>query len=103
MGINLAPGQRRSDWRGHKAEGAAGVIAIIAVAVAFYSATSYVGGFMRAANTIWDVPEGRPLWKTVPIQLAFTALVGIFLAVSAVSVVFTGRLAQVTGKALGLE
>ena len=82
---------------------AAGVIAIIAVAIAFYSATSYVGGFMRAANTIWDVPEGRPLWKTVPIQLAFTALAGIFLAVSAVSVVFTGQLAQVTGKALGLE
>ena len=84
-------------------QGAAGLLAIVAVVIAFYSATSYIGGFMRAANAIYDVPEGRPLWKTVPIQLAFTALTGIFFAVSALSVVFTGRLAQVAGRALGLE
>src|SRR5258705_8282277 len=73
---------------------AAGVIAIIAVAIAFYSATSYVGGFMRAADTILDVPEGRPLWETLPLQVAFTAPGGHFLAVSAGSVVFTRRLGQ---------
>jgi membrane protein len=81
----------------------AGVVAIIGLVVAFWSATSYVGGFMRAANTIYDVPEGRPIWKTVPIQLAITAVTGTFLAVSALSVVFTGRLAQAAGRALGFE
>jgi membrane protein len=82
---------------------AAGVLAIVGVAIAFWSATSYVGGFMRAANAIYDVPEGRPLWKTIPIQLAITAVTGIFLAVSSLAVVFTGRLAQFAGRALGVK
>jgi membrane protein len=81
----------------------AGLLAIVGLAIAFYSATSYIGGFMRAANTIYDVPEGRPVWKTVPIQLAVTAITGVFLAVSSLSVVFSGRLAQFAGRALGIE
>jgi membrane protein len=85
-----------------KNTGAAGILAVVGVVIAFWSATSYVGGFMRAANAIYDVPEGRPLWKTVPIQLAFTAITGVFLAVSVLSVVFTGRLAHAAGNALGL-
>ena len=24
------------------------------------------GGFMRASNAIYDMPEGRPIWKTAP-------------------------------------
>jgi membrane protein len=84
-------------------QGAAGVLAIVGLLIAFYSATSYIGGFMRAANAIYDVPEGRPLWKTLPIQLAFTAITGIFFAASALSVVLTGKLAQQAGRALGLE
>ena len=84
-------------------QNAAGILALTGVAVAFYSATSYVGGFMRAANAIFDVPEGRPLWKTVPIQLAVTAVTGVFLAVTAVSVFLTGRVAQQVGRALGLQ
>jgi membrane protein len=86
-----------------KNQGAAGIVAAAGVLVAFYSATSYVGGFMRAANAIFDVPEGRPLWKTVPIQLFVTAVTGVFLAVSAVSVFLTGRVAQQVGRAFGLE
>jgi membrane protein len=84
-------------------QGAAGILAAAGVVVAFYSATSYVGGFMRAANLIFDVPEGRPLWKTLPIQLAVTAVTGLFLAISAVSVFLTGRVAQQVGRLLGLE
>jgi membrane protein len=81
----------------------ASVVAIIGLAVAFWSASSYVGGFMRAANKIYDVPEGRPIWKTVPIQLAITAVTGLFLAVSALAIVFTGKLAEGAGRAIGIE
>jgi membrane protein len=84
-------------------QGAAGILALVGLAVAFYSASSYIGGFMRAANAIYDVPEGRPLWKTVPIQLIFTAIAGVFLATSALAVFFTGRLAQLAGRAIGIE
>lgn len=81
----------------------AGVVAILGVAIAAWSATGYVGAFMRAANRIYDVPEGRPLWKTVPIQIFITAVTGIFLAVSALAVVLTGRLASQVGRAVGIE
>ena len=31
---------------------------------------------MRASNVIYDVPEGRPIWKTTPIRLAVTLVIG---------------------------
>jgi membrane protein len=86
-----------------KNQGAAGILALVGLAIAFWSATGYIGAFMRAANAIYDVPEGRPLWKTLPIQIFFTTVTGIFLAVSALAVVFTGRLASQAGRALGIE
>ncbi|WP_245601884.1 YihY/virulence factor BrkB family protein [Hamadaea tsunoensis] len=83
--------------------GTAGAVAIAGLAVAFWSATAYVGAFMRAANRIFDVPEGRPLWKTIPVQLAITALTGVFLAASALAVLFTGRVADYAGRVLGIK
>ncbi len=61
----------------------------------------YVAAFMRASNAIYDVPEGRPVWKTLPIRIGVTVVVGIMLAASALMVVFTGRLADNVGEALG--
>jgi membrane protein len=57
---------------------------------------------MRVANRIYDVPEGRPIWKTLPIRLGVTAAIGAMLLASAVIVAFTGRLADEVGRALGL-
>src|SRR5262249_20786953 len=84
-------------------QGAAGFVGVVGALVALGSAASYGGGFMRAANTIFEVPGGRPLGKTVPIQLAVAAVTGVFLAVSAVSVFLTGRIAQQVGRVFGLE
>jgi membrane protein len=81
----------------------AGVVAIVSVVVAFWSATGYIGSFMRATNRIFDVPEGRPLWKTIPLQLIITLLTGVFLVLSSLTVFFTGRLASAAGRALGVE
>ncbi|MEU0549941.1 YihY/virulence factor BrkB family protein [Micromonospora sp. NPDC005979] len=82
--------------------GLASVAAIIGLLAAFWSASGYVGAFMRASNTIYDVPEGRPIWKTLPIRLGVTAVIGVLLLASAVIVVFTGRLAEVVGDAIGV-
>jgi membrane protein len=79
------------------------VFALVALGVAFWSATGYIGAFMRAANAIYDVPEARPMWKTIPLQLVVTAVTGVLFAVSALAVVFTGRLAQWAGHVLGIE
>ena len=81
--------------------GAASFTAIIGIVLAFWSASGYVAAFMRASNAVYDVPEGRPIWKTLPIRVGVTAVIGFMLMLSAFIVVFTGNLAEVVGKRLG--
>jgi membrane protein len=85
-----------------KQPGSAGLAAIVGIVLAFWSASGYVAAFMRAANAVYDVPEGRPIWKTLPIRVAVTAVVGVMLVLSAAIVVFTGSLAKVVGDKIGL-
>lgn len=85
-----------------RSQGSAGVLALVGLAAALWSASGYVAAFMRASNVIYDVPEGRPVWKTVPIRLGVTVVVMILLAVSAVAVVVTGGLADRVGRLLGI-
>jgi membrane protein len=80
----------------------ASVAAILGLLIAFWSASGYVAAFMRASNTIYDVPEGRPIWRKLPIRLGVTAVVGIMLVISALIVVFTGELAKTVGQRLGV-
>jgi membrane protein len=84
-----------------KDPGTAGFAAIIGIVLAFWSASGYVAAFMRASNAVYDVPEGRPIWKTLPIRVGVTAVIGVMLVISAVIVVFTGSLAEVVGRKLG--
>jgi membrane protein len=83
-------------------QGAAGIAFVIGIATALWSASGYVGAFMRASNSIYDVEEGRPIWKTAPVRLGVTLVLVILLIVCAVAVVFTGGLAQQAGNVLGL-
>jgi membrane protein len=85
-----------------KSQGAAGVLFFVGLAAALWSASGYVGAFMRASNDIWDVEEGRPAWKTIPLRLGVTALLLVLLSVSALAVVLTGPLAKTIGDIVGL-
>jgi membrane protein len=80
----------------------AGILAVVGGLAALWSASGYVGAFMRAANAIYDVPEGRPFWKTLPIRLGLTVVTGVLLIVAALMVVFTGRFAEAVGKLFGI-
>ena len=84
-------------------QGAAGVLFFVGLGVAMWSASGYVGGFMRASNDIWDVEEGRPIWKTLPTRLLTTLVLLIMLAAVTVAVAFTGPLAEQAGKLLGVK
>jgi membrane protein len=75
----------------------AGLLAVVGLAGALWSASGYLGAFMRAANVVFDVPEGRPLWKRLPIRLAMTVFAGVVVAAAAFTVVFTGALADRLG------
>jgi membrane protein len=84
------------------AGGTAGLAAIFGLVAAFWSASGYIAAFMRASNAIYDVPEGRPIWKTLPIRIGVTAIIGIMLILAAVIVVFTGDLARAAGDVIGV-
>ncbi|GAB2850617.1 YihY/virulence factor BrkB family protein [Actinocorallia aurea] len=85
-----------------KGRGGAGLVALLGLAGAFWSASGYVGAFMRASNAVYDVPEGRPLWKTVPLRVGITAVTLVLLSLSAVAVVVSGPLAERAGDVVGL-
>ena len=85
-----------------KSQGAAGLLAIVGLLVALWSASGYVAAFMRASNSIYDIEEGRPIWKTLPIRVGVTLVLVIMLVIIAVAVVFTGGLADQAGRLLGI-
>ena len=49
-------------------QGTAGVLFIVGLLVSLWSASGYIAAFMRASNVVWDVEEGRPIYKTIPIR-----------------------------------
>ncbi len=85
-----------------QSQGAAGVLFVVGLAAALWSASGYVAAFMRASNAIYDVEEGRPFWKTGPVRLGVTLVMLVLLAISALAVVLTGGLADQVGRLLGL-
>jgi YihY family inner membrane protein len=82
-------------------KGTAGAIAIVGLITAIWSASGYVAAFMRASNVIYDVEEGRPIWKTLPIRVSVTVVTLVILSVSAVAVVVSGSLARRAGDVVG--
>src|SRR4051812_29158140 len=66
-----------------QARNSAGLAAVLGLLLAWWSASSYIAAFMRASNAIYEMGEGRPIWKTVPLRLAITlamAVMGVLAA-----------------------
>src|SRR3954452_2595503 len=85
-----------------KSQGAAGVAFVVGLAVALWSASGFVAAFMRASNAIYDVEEGRPIWKTLPTRVGTTVVLLLMLAIVAVGVTLTGGLAKQVGNVVGV-
>lgn len=103
----VAPGPARQIFTSairnvESGKGTAGVLFIVGLLGALWSASGYIAAFMRASNVVWDVEEGRPIWKTIPIRVAVTVVTVILLTASALAVVMTGELAKRVGGVLGL-
>jgi membrane protein len=82
--------------------GAAGLAFIIGLALALNSASSYISAFARASNTIYDVEEGRPIWKLKPQQIGITVVLLLLLVAVTVAVAVSGPLAEELGKVVGV-
>lgn len=83
--------------------GTAGVMFVVGLAAALWSASGYVGAFMRAANIVFETPEGRPIWKLRPLQMLITLICVLLLALAAVAVVLTGPIVTAVGDAIGVS
>ena len=83
-------------------KGAAGVLFVVGLAAALWSASGYVAAFMRASNHIYGIEEGRPIWKTLPTRVGTTIVLVLLLAVTALAVTLTGGLAEEAGKLIGI-
>ncbi|MGI8749740.1 MAG: YihY/virulence factor BrkB family protein [Thermoleophilaceae bacterium] len=82
-------------------KGAAGIAFIVGVLLALNSASSYVAAFARASNSIYDVEEGRPVWKLKPQQIGIVLVLIILLVLIVVMVAVSGPLAKEAGKVVG--
>ncbi|MFI1567529.1 YihY/virulence factor BrkB family protein [Streptomyces sp. NPDC020490] len=82
--------------------GLGSVMAIVGLVLAVWSASGYVAAFIRTANAVYDIPEGRPVWKILPVRLGVTVTLMVLAVISALIVVFTGGVARQAGKTLGI-
>src|SRR4051812_42216842 len=80
----------------------AGLGLIVGLLAALWSASGYVGAFMRASNIIYETPEGRPIWKLRPLQILVTLVMIMLLAVLALSLVLTGPLVDAVAGPIGV-
>ena len=80
----------------------AGALLGLALLGSLWSASGYVGAFMRAANAIYDVQEGRSFWKRRPMQVVMTFGMVFLLALVLLALVLTGSLAVAIGDAIGV-
>jgi membrane protein len=79
----------------------AGFALVVGIGGALWSASGYVGAFARAMNRIYEVEEGRPVWKLRPLQLLLT-LVGLVAAAAvAFMLAVSGPVAKAIGDAIG--
>ncbi|SHM23720.1 YihY/virulence factor BrkB family protein [Actinacidiphila paucisporea] len=81
--------------------GLGSVLAVVGLLLAVWSASGYVAAFIRSANAVYDVPEGRPVWKVLPVRVGVTVVLMVIAVASALIVVFTGGLARQAGSWLG--
>jgi membrane protein len=80
----------------------AGLGLVLGLAGALWSASAYVGAFGRAMNRIYEVGEGRPVWKLRPAMLLLTAMLIVLVAVALLGLLVTGPVAEEIGDALGV-
>ncbi|GAA3861417.1 YihY/virulence factor BrkB family protein [Leifsonia kafniensis] len=69
---------------------------------AIWSTSGYVSAFAQSMNRIYEVDEGRPLWKLRPVMFLITVVMLVLAVVVALLLVISGPVTQAIGDAFGL-
>jgi membrane protein len=80
----------------------AGVLFVLGLATALWSASGYIGAFIRASNQIYEIEEGRPFWKLRPLQLAVTLIMVVTVAMVLMALVLTGPVVRAVADPIGV-
>ncbi len=76
----------------------AGLTLVIGLLGALFSASGYVNAFSRAMNRIYEIQEGRPIWKLRPIMLVVTIVAVVMAAMVLLMLIVSGPLAESVGR-----
>jgi membrane protein len=104
---SIGPSSAAATFKGPIADitsskGASGVLLVVGIVAALWTASGYVGAFMRASNVVYEVEEGRSIVKLRPLQMAVTLVLVVLLALVLSALVLTGPVAQQVGSAVGV-
>jgi membrane protein len=83
--------------------GKAGLALILGVLGALWSASGYIGAFIRASNAIYEVKEGRKFYILRPLQILITVVGVLVLTAITLALIASGGVAQAVGDAIGLS
>ena len=79
-----------------------GIVFVIGILAALWSASGYVSAFMRTSNAIYDVEETRKFIPLSARRLILTVVLVSILVISSVAVVTTGSVAHSVGDSIGV-
>lgn len=79
----------------------AGLALVLGLALALWSASGYVAAFGRGMNRVYEVDEGRPVWKLRPVLLLVTLVLVLIAVVIAAALVLSGGVARSVGELVG--
>ena len=80
----------------------AGLAFVVGLAGAIWSASGYVGAFGRAMNRVYQIDEGRPIWKLRPLVILITVGLVVMAALVLLGLVISGPVARAIGDVVGL-
>jgi membrane protein len=104
---SLGPGSAADTFRGPiesitSNRGTSGILFLVGLSIALWSASGYIGAFIRASAIVYETPEGRSFWKLRPLQLLITLTMVVLLALVATSLVLTGPIVEAVAEPLGI-
>lgn len=82
---------------------AAGWALLGGLLVALWSASGYVAAFSRGMNRVYEVDEGRPVWKLRPQLVLLTAVLVVVAVLVVALLALSGPVAEAVGGWLGLS
>lgn len=82
---------------------AAGFALVTGLVVALWSASGYVAAFSRGMNRVYEIDEGRPIWKLRTALLLVTLVLVVIAVLVVAAAVLSGDVARSVGQVVGLS